>query len=296
MVKRRVKSKNKSRGIQLKSRHTRSSRSAVYSRRRQISKLLDKEVSVRSIIKYSGMTLAFITIFLFVFLLGRFSTNDSGSSDIHSESLELSGETKQVVKEGSDVETISADEDASGTEEETGDDDIDAMDLSEPDDEEDGRQADVVIEDYSVEKDDNGVSEEAETDREPCSFSTAEFDYAYRLVDIEVSNFNKDIKGDNWATLTSLKLTITNNEACTIINPTQVKIKLNNKGKGSVWWDDEVFLPNSFRNLRPGETVSDIIPIHVSYSDIYSEKDFRLTIFDDYDIEMGTFKNYILLS
>ena len=291
MVKRRVKSKIKSRSIQLKRRPARSSRSAIYSRRKQISKLLDKEVSVRSIMKYSGITLTFMIIVLFVFMLGRFSIDAVESSDETSDSMELSGETKQIPKENVDVKNDSVDETDLDKETNT---DIDVMNLSEPDDEDTVRQADVIIEDDSIEDDE--VSEDNKTVDTPCSFTTAEFDYAYRLVDIEVSNFNKDIKGDNWATLTSLKITITNNEACTIINPTQIKMKLNNKGKGSVWWDDEVFLPNSFRNMKPGESVSDIVSIHVSYSDIYSEKDFRLTVFDDYDMEIGTFKDYITLS
>ena len=96
--------------------------------------------------------------------------------------------------------------------------------------------------------------------------------------------------------MTSLKLTVTNNEPCTIINPTQVKIKLNNKGKGSVWWDDEVFLSSAFRNMKPGDSVTEIVPIHVSYADIYTEKEFKLVLFDDYDIEIGTFKEYMTFS
>jgi len=112
-------------------------------------------------------------------------------------------------------------------------------------------------------------------------------------VGIDVSNFQRELRGDNWASLSSLKLTITNCESCTLINPTMVKIKMNARGKGSVWWDDDIYLSEEFKNMYPGKSVSAVIPVHVSYSDIYSEKHFQLALFDDYDIHMGTYQEFI---
>jgi hypothetical protein len=302
MVKRRARSKSKSIGIQLKRRSRRPSRT-VFSRSRfiAIDDMLDRNVSVRSIVKYSSITLAFIIIFAFVFMLGRFSVGSARDSGAPADNVELSGDTSKVMKSnpGSDAapeEDITSDE-STGETNKSNDPGISEMNLSDSEgdpEEADVREADVVVEGDPGEE---RTSVDNPEDEEPaCTPKHAEFDYTYRLVEIDVSNFNKEVRGDNWATIDSLKLTITNNEHCTIINPTQIKIKLNNRGKGSVWWDDEVFLPKSFLSMKPGETVSEIVPVHVSYSDIYTEKDFRLTVFDEYDIEIGTFKDFITLS
>lgn len=297
MVKRRVRSKSK--GIQLRRRSVRSS-SVRHSMGVSgvIDGFLDRSVSVRSLVKYSGITVAFILIFAFVFFLGRLSVDAEVQEDFVSDNVELSDGDQDVMSSGPGDED---DTDVSGADEnnETEDDEVGEMNLSDSDDAagEEGaseggeREGDVVVEGEDEDDADGADDEEPE-----CTPRHAEFDYTYRLVDIDVSNFNKDIRGDNWATIESLKLTITNNERCTIINPTQIKIKINNRGKGSVWWDDEVFLPKTFLSMKPGETVSEIVPVHVSYADIYSEKDFRLTVFDDYGIEIGTFKDYITFS
>ena len=299
MVKRRVRSKSKSRSIQLKKRsrrpgRTRYSYSSTFS---AFDKFLDRNVSVRSLLKYSSITVAFILVLAFVFMLGRLSVDASGSMDSAGESVQLAGQTSQVMKSGAADNDDSSVGDATGEETEEDVSDIGEMNLSDPEDD-----AEASEEGTENEGSDNVEGKKADeesgedVEESECSLKHAEFDYTYRLVDISVSNFNKEVRGENWATVTALKLTITNNEHCTIINPAQIKIKLNNRGKGSVWWDDEVFLPKSFLGMKPGETVSEIVPVHVSYSDIYSEKDFRLTVFDEYGIEIGTFKDYITLS
>lgn len=301
MVKRRTRSKSKSIGIQLKRRSRKPSRKAFsHSRFSAIDNILDRNVSVRSIVKYSSITLAFILIFTFVFMLGRLSVESVKNSSAHADNAELSGATSKVMKSNPGNDAAPEDDigsESNQDENSTGKLGIDEMNLSDSGGnvkEGDVREADLVVDgDLADEETDRNNSED---DTPICTPKYAEFDYTYRLVNIDVSNFNKEIRGDNWATINSLKLTITNNEHCTIINPTQIKIKLNNRGKGSVWWDDEVFLPKSFLSMKPGETVSEIVPVHISYSDIYTEKDFRLTVFDEYDIEIGTFKDYITLS
>lgn len=281
MVKRKVKSKSKSRGIQLKRNSRRSSRMKRYSYRRPtgIGDFLDRSISVRSLVKYSSVTLAFVLVLAFVFVLGRISVSHADPASESAGSAHLSGATTQVVK-GTDAEEEETEQE-SEEQERIIDTDPDVVNLS-----------DNESDDEETEEDE----EQADEKESDCKLSVAGFDYTYKHVTLEVTNFNKDIRGENWASLTSLKLTVTNDEPCTIINPTQIKIKLNNKGKGSVWWDDEVFLPESFRNMKPGDTVSEIIPIHVSYADIYSEKDFRLTLFDDYDIIIAAFKEDITFS
>ena len=51
-----------------------------------------------------------------------------------------------------------------------------------------------------------------------------------------------------------------------------------------------MFLPDTFLHMLPGSTASDIVPVHVSYSDINGEKDIKISVFDDYDIVMSTWK------
>ena len=144
--------------------------------------------------------------------------------------------------------------------------------------------------------DDSYDSSQASSYSEPVRLKVAEFGFNYSKVFADVSHLQTKTRDTNWATLESLVLTVRNDESSTIINPTKIKIKLNNKGKGSVWWDDEVWLPDSFKNLRPGQEVTEVIPVHVSYSDIYQEKDFRLVVLDDYDVPMVYVKKIITLN
>lgn len=302
MVKRKVKSK--ARSIQLKRRSRKTKRKVARSRSYGHSKswndFLDQEISVRSLVKYSSITLAFVLVLVVVFMLGRVSVDAAEAATGDERSLQLSGQTKQVAKDGVDVQ-----EDAMGSEdveEDSSEDDesSDVSNLSETEDAEFDSDSQVYV--YEPvgsayeEAGDETVDEEDVDDSPGCTDKVAGFDYAYTKIGISVSNFQRENRGDNWASITSLKLTVTNNEDCTVVNPTRIKIKMNPKGKGSVWWDDDVYLPDSFRNMHPGKTVTEIIPVHVSYSDIYSEKDFRLALFDDYDIHMNTYKDYITFS
>ncbi|MBW2996817.1 hypothetical protein KY349_00585 [Candidatus Woesearchaeota archaeon] len=282
MVKRKAKSKTKSRSIQLKRNSRRSSRRKRYSYRRPagIGDFLDRTISVRSLVKYSSITLSFVLVLAFVFVLGRMSVSTDNPASDSADTAHLSGATTQVVKETEVEEKETEEEEPEDDQEQIIDIDPDVVNLS----------------DNESEEEETEEEEEQNEEENDCKLSTAGFDYNYKHVTLEVTNFNKEVRGENWASLSSLKLTVTNDEPCTIINPTQIKIKLNNKGKGSIWWDDEIFLPESFKNMKPGDTVSEIIPIHVSYADIYSEKDFRLTLFDDYDITIGTFKEYMTFS
>ena len=275
--------KSKIKSIQLKRRIRKSRRNSSYSPHSSWSNFLDKDVPVRSLVKYSGITLAFVIVLLSVFLLGRVSVDSDDKVGSADDSMQLSGETKQTVKSGADKETATDSVETEEIEEE----DIEVANLSDP-------EVDEQEYEYRV-ADDEDVEEDTETVVSSCTNTVAGFDYSYTNVDVDVSNFNKELKGDNWGSITSLKLTITNNEPCTIINPTKVKIKMNPKGKGSVWWDEDSFLPDTFRHMLPGATVSEIISVHVTYSDIYSEKDFRLTVVDDYDIPISTITEYMTL-
>jgi hypothetical protein len=267
-------------GIHLKGLSRRSRYSPGFFSSYRISRLLDTEVSVRIVLKYVGIFLAFAIIFFSVFMLGRISADGSAGQPVQKQT-QLSGQTKQVIK------SEAAEEPAPLVVEEPSSAEVveDAPDADEP-------AAPVVEEPVTSVQE---VVHDTAPLPLPCQDTVAGFDYNYRNVIVDVTDFQRDLKGDNWATVTSLKLTVTNNETCTIINPTKLKLKLNPKYKGSVWWDADQFLPESFQHMMPGQTVSEIISVHASYSDIYSEKDFKLTVFDDFDIAMGTFKKYITL-
>ncbi|MFC1741925.1 hypothetical protein ACFL3V_05295 [Nanoarchaeota archaeon] len=291
MAKRKM--RHKPRTIQLKSRSRKARRRSSHSfgSIRSVNRALDHTVSVRSILKYSGITLAFVIVLISVFMLGRISLSSDDSDTLPAQTQELSGETKAVAKE-SEAENNSTtaaedDDNPEETDSEEEEDDIpevDVVNLSESEDN------DTDIDDEFEEADYEEVIETVESECRPV---VAGFDYNYNNVEVAVTDFKRFKRGDNWASLESLKLTITNNEKCTIINPNKIKIKLNSRGKGSVWWDDDVHLPDSFKRMLPGDSVSEVISVHVSYSDIYSEKDFKLTVFDDYDIAISTFKKYI---
>lgn len=247
--------------------------------------LLDKQVSVGDILKYSGIAAAFVIVITFVFIMGRLSAIDNLADSTD----KITGSSKQTLKSTS-VDTSDEEELTDGDNAESENDSSVEVALSA--DEFDEDPAEYVYETAPVVSRDIELEEEEEPS---CKAKDAEFDYDYKDVVISVSNFQTEKKGDNWATINSLKLSITNNEDCVIINPTQIKLKLNNKGKGSTWWDDEVFLSDSFTHIRPGESVTEIVPVHVSYADIYMEKDFKLIVLDDYGIEIGAYKKYLTL-
>jgi hypothetical protein len=252
--------------------------------------------------------IAFAVILASVFLLGRISAEKFGSEPATAQVQQLSGQTKQVVKDTPSVEaspekTDSVEDGSADTVsvKDTGDSEEDSETSGSTGKEQSGRyipsQDKIVVggsEDVNESSSSSG-GEDYDADSSSCTPKPAGFNYNYTNVAIDVSNFQREIKDSNWATLTAVKLTVTNIEKCLIINPTKIKLKMNPKGKGSVWWDDDVWLPDSFRNMYPGDTVTEIVSIHVSYSDIYSEKDFRLSVFDDYDIPIGTFKKNIFL-
>jgi hypothetical protein len=276
------KARSKPRSIQLKRSSVRSRRKRIYSNRRGIGDFLDSSISVRSLVKYSAITLSFVIILAAVFVLGRVSAGPAESIASEPQTQQLSGQTKQVTKQESAPDSSSSEETKSIATES-----VDIANLSDTETE--------FVYTQAEETDEEEEEEEVMDTTPSCKNKVAGFDYNYTNVEVVVSNYQRTMKGENWASLDSIKLTVTNNEKCIIINPTRIKIKMNPKGKGSVWWDDDVFLSDSFEHISPGKSVSEIIPIHVSYSDVHSEKDFRLTLFDDYGIPITTFKKYIIL-
>lgn len=280
-------SRNRIKRIKIKSR-----RSSYRPRSREFTNVLDLNISVRTLVRYVGTFLAFVIVLSAVFLLGRLSADTSNHDSV---TAQLSGETRQVQKEGT-VELEQQEEEIEST---PLDEEILEEEDDPPEDETEEDPVEYVYEPVVSGSDDYISTDEDDIeetdDEEDCTPKTAQFDYNYTSIDVSASNFQRTLKGDNWATIDSFLLTITNNEECTIVNPHQIKIKLNNKGKGSIWWDDEVFLPESFKKMKPGETKSEIIPVHVSYSDILSEKDFKVYVFDEYDIVMNIYKDYITL-
>jgi hypothetical protein len=252
------------------------------------SRALDVTVSVRSILKYSALVLVFVIILGSVFVLGRISAKPSQATSM--QTAQLSGQMKQVSKPVDDAQTKTQAPVAKPEESA----DPEPADNLPPD-----TQVVITRPEPVVEQGEQPLPEEntipSPVVETPCFPKHAVFDYNYTKVNFTLSNFNKDVRGDNWATITSVKLTVTNNEPCTIINPTQLKIKISPKGKGSNWWDDEVFIPETFTRIAPGGTVTDTVAVHVSYSDIYGEKELKATLFDDYDIAMSTVKKYLFI-
>ncbi|NQU79221.1 hypothetical protein HQ545_05640 [Candidatus Woesearchaeota archaeon] len=253
---------------------------------------LDKTVTVSDLLKYGGIILAFILILVTVFILGMISA-DTTEKSLNSEN------TKKVLNNSIDASS----QNSNSTE--------NIEPIKQYVDEDDVNQTTVESEPYEdigyieyqedideIVSDDNETLQEVITEEyvEECVPKNAGFDFSYSNIDIEVSDLQREIKGDNWASLSAFELTVANNENCTIINPTKMKIKLNNKGKGSVWWDDELYLPDSFHRIKPGNSVSEIITVHASFSDIDSEKDLRVALFDDYDIHMYTLQNYVTIT
>lgn len=263
-------------GIRLKIRPNREIKNKVYVY--SPGEILDKTISVRTLLKFAGIILLFLAILLSVFLLGKASV----STEKINENTVTTVPEPEIVNEG-ELEKEKVNEEQN------------KENLTEAETEED---AEIEEEEKSEEEitAENRTEEKNETKNETiCENKVAEFDYPYKQVAINVSNFNKEKRGENWATISSLKLTITNNEECTIINPTQIKIKINNKGKGSIWWDYEGHLPETFERMKPGQTITEIVPVHVSYSDVYSEKELKIAVFDDYDMQMTVFKQYIMI-
>ncbi len=244
---------------------------------------LDSTISVGSLLKYSGITLAFIIILTSVFLLGRVSVDD----DITGQSTQLSGQTKQILK--TDIEEKEPETKINTTKPVAQDVIEDEVEDVEPEIESVEKKVENVTEPETEKPGSQNVS----LDIPVCKPEEPGFDYKYTDINVTVSDFKKELKGDNWATLAYVTLTLTNNEDCLIVNPTRVKVKLNPRGKGSVWWDDDIFLSDAFKRMTPGKTVSEEIPVHVSFSDIYSEKEFKLVVLDDYDITMATFRQYM---
>ena len=250
------------------------------------NEFLDRTISVRTLLKYTAIVLLFFLVVGSSFLLGRLTSSDP------SPDAKLSGAPVQDLKQ-TEVE-----------EDEVDDSPEPSASLDSSDEETDDVDEQEAV--YRVASDDEPVEEyrfEAESPsaatQPPASenvpLTVAEFGYEYSKVGIEVSELEKLERGTNWASVESIKLTVKNGEPGTIINPTRIKIKINPKGKGSNWWDDEVFLPESFKHMKPGDEVSDTVKVHVSFSDIYSEKDFQVVVLDDYDVPIAWYKKVLTI-
>jgi hypothetical protein len=255
--------------------------------------VLDSNISLRSLLKYAAIILLFIAVLGFVFALGKYygqgAHQEKQTTTIAKETAdnEIEGDAVQTLKEtekeelpetepDTDTETVQEEEPRAEPEPET--------------------TTQTTQNDIAVTETVTHTTTTETPKQELCAAKPAGFDYPYSMVNVTVNKINKEKKSDNWAVMTSVEISITNGESCIITNPTQIKLKMNNKGKGSNWWDDEVFLPETFQKLMPGETVSETVPVHVSYSDIYMEKDFKLVVFDDYGIDMATYKKYVTLT
>jgi hypothetical protein len=248
--------------------------------------VLDSTISVGTVLKYSAIILLFIVVFGFVFMLGQHYADKNAPAETEEEQTKIESATSTDA-EPSETEKDPVNED--------------------PNEEVTEKEAPVeTAEEIPAETTETAPAQEVdttpkitttETPKETtlCVAKSAGFDYQYSKINATVSAINTEKKGDNWAVITSVEISISNNENCIIANPTQIKIKMNTRGKGSSWWDDETFLPDTFLKLMPGETVMETVPVHVSYSDIYMEKDFKLVVFDEYGIDMATYKKYVTL-
>ncbi len=252
---------------------TRTARSAYSG----LDSFLDKTVTVRSLLKYSAIVLLFLLVVGSAFMLGRISRSAVGPDTVELSSYSTK-EAEEAVEQEPEHPKIEKE-----------------AELEEPDQPVEYRVADEDEEKDLIQPQEQFFEAEPELVEESVELKVADFGFEYSNVEISIADIVKEGRGANWASVESLKLTVRNQEDHTIINPTRIKMKINPKGRGSNWWDDEVFLPDSFKNLKPGEQVSENIDVHVSFSDIYEEKDFQLVVLDDYDVPIAWYKKIMII-
>jgi len=111
---------------------------------------------------------------------------------------------------------------------------------------------------------------------------------AYTDVEIDMLEFDDEIRGLDWGTINEMKIIITNNQDRIII-PYTLKMKIYNVGDhASDWWDDEVNLRDHLNIIAPDGYKILELDVHVSFSELDEKKRLALYLFDEVGKQMGS--------
>lgn len=110
--------------------------------------------------------------------------------------------------------------------------------------------------------------------------------FEYKNVGVYIGAVNHVKKGDDWGTVTSIEVTIENLEKVSI-NPAKVKARLYKTGEEADWWDLEEDVPALMRNLAKKSSVKHTFESHISYSGLSEDKTLKVVLYDQYNQKMG---------
>lgn len=109
---------------------------------------------------------------------------------------------------------------------------------------------------------------------------------SYNDVDVDLLDYDYEMRGADWGTINKVKVIITNNQDKIVI-PYTLKMQIFNKGESANnWYDDEKSLRDDINIIAPGDYKIIELDTHVSFSDVGIEKRFGIYIFDEVGKEM----------
>jgi hypothetical protein len=230
--------------------------------------VLDKSISLRDVLIYGGMALlvlaAVALIIVIPFMIGRASVSCPSPTINKSEKVTAA---TALIANAADIDEEEQEEIVEEIEEEI---------EEEP------------IEEEVVEEIEEEVEEETEEYDESIKYLRTDPRVAtsYNDVDIDLLDYDYEMRGADWGTINTVKVIITNNQDKIII-PYSLKMKIYNQGDAANnWFDDEKSLRDDLNIIAPGDYKIVELDVHVSFSDIGLEKRFGIYLFDEVGKEM----------
>jgi hypothetical protein len=254
-----------------------------YRRNAPKESLLDKQVSMRTLLRNVFIVLLVVAVLVGVFFLGRYSASSSpksselaavGSSANVAASLDAAPEVASADN-SSAVVTVSDTSAGARSDDGSVDSSLNVSVVN---------SSSVVNTSAAVEASSVNVTNASSAVVEVKKDAGEGYDYRY--VNAYIDDIDYEVKGDDWGTVTSLKITVENLEKVSV-HPSAVKARLYVVGEEGNWWDLEEDVPALMTQLLPKQSVAQTFEAHISYSGLDSEKTLKVAVYDQYDKKMA---------
>lgn len=233
--------------------------------------ILEKTITVKDLLLYAGYGLGVIVL-LFIIVLIPFMI---GRASVDCNSLCTESSLNKTAKVSAATSLIN--EIAEESEEEAETETVEEEVVEEEPEEE--PEEEVVEEEVEEEEYDENARYLRTDPRVATSYSD---------IDIDLLDFDYEMRGADWGTISNVKIIITNNQQKIVI-PYTLKMKIYNVGdSASDWWDDEINLRDHLNIIVPGGYKQLTLDSHVSFSETDVKKRLSIHLFDEVGKSMGS--------
>ncbi|MBI4739337.1 hypothetical protein HY772_07370 [Candidatus Woesearchaeota archaeon] len=242
---------------------------------------LDKQISIRALVRNVIVVLLILAILAAVFLLGRWSALSSSKDSQNLTITSLNSNT--VMQKGTAKPTMNVSENAAKAS-------VGAPNASVPKEE---NKTAIAPEEASAAQMKPSVTNVTATPSTTPEKAGEGFEY--KSVGVYIGEVKHLKKGDDWGTVTSIEVTVENLEKV-LVYPVKVKARLYKAGEEGNWWDMEEDVPALMTQLASKASAKYTFETHISYSGLTEEKTLKVVVFDQYNQKMGDVIKTVTLS